>query len=57
MVRQLELETVADSTPTLWREATGKGMALFCGSNAIFCNEEGGDSNEFSVVLALVSEQ
>ena len=52
VVRELELELVGNLTPKLLWEATGKGMALFHGRDAIFHNEEGCYCNKLPVVFA-----
>ena len=56
MVRELELESVSDLGPKLLWEATGKGLALFCGGDTIFGDQKSGHSDKLPVVLSQISE-
>ena len=46
MVGDLELESVSDLGPKLLWEATGKGLALFCSGDMIFCDQKSGHSDK-----------
>ena len=56
MIRKFELESVANLSPKLWQEATGKGMALLRGGEVAFHDKEFGNGNEISVILSQVGE-
>ena len=56
MIRKFELESVANSTPGLQWEGTGKGAVLFGGGEAVFCDKECGDGDEISVIFSQVGE-
>ena len=57
MVRELELESVSDLGPKLLWEASGEGLALFCGGDMIFGDQKSGHSDKLPVVLSQISEQ
>ena len=57
MVGELELESVSDLGPKLLWEAVGKGSALFCGGDTIFCDQKGGHSDKLPMVLSQISKQ
>ena len=56
MVGELELELVGDLGPKLLWEAAGKGLALFCGRDMIFCDQKSGHSDKHPVVLSQIGE-
>ena len=57
MVREFELELVGNLGPKLLWEAAGKGLALFCGGDMIFCDQKSGHSDKLPVVLPQISKQ
>ena len=56
MIRKFELESVVNLAPKLWQEGMGKGVALFRGSEVVFCDKEHGDGDEISVILSQVGK-
>ena len=57
MVGELELESVSDLGQKLLGEAVGKGSALFCSGDMIFCDQKSGHSDKLPVVLSQISKQ
>ena len=57
MFGELELESVSDLGPKLLWEATGEGLALFCGGDMIFHNQKSGHDDKLPVVLSQISKQ
>ena len=52
MIGKSELELAANLAPKLQQEATGEGMALLWGGEAVFHDKECGYGNDISVILS-----